>query len=315
MGLLNVLAVERERLLSMSIAKNTQKTYDSAWIRYSDFALRSGVKNTVPLCITDVSYFIAFLSKEGYAFSSVSSYVAGIGFKHKIAGFPDPTDSFIIRKMLEGLNRDIGHARDLRLPITISHLQKIATILPIITSSVFEAKLFRAAFLLAFFGFLRIGELAADSKACIQNSVLLKSDISVGMHEGVSFITICFRVSKNNQCGAHQSIVIRQQSCALLCPVIAISDYLNLAGDSDVLFCHFDNSPLTRYQFSAMLKKAVEFCGFNNADLFTSHSFRIGAATSARMLGLSDSEIQTMGRWRSNAFHNYIRVPDFSHAS
>ena len=299
----------------MSIAKNTHKAYDSAWIRYVDFAQKSGVNNTVPLSITDVSYFIAFLSNENYACSTVSSYVAGIGFKHKIAGFPDPTDSFIIRKMLEGLKRDIGRAKDLRLPLSISHLRKIVPILPSIASSKFEAQLFRAAFLLAFFGFLRIGELAADSKSSIQNSVLLKSDIKFTMHEGVSFVTLNFRVSKNNQCGAHQSIVIRQQSCAMLCPVIAISDYLNLVGDSGVLFCHFDNSPLTRYQFSAMLKKAVEFCGFNNADLFTSHSFRIGAATSARMLGLSDSEIQSMGRWRSNAFHNYIRIPDFSHAS
>tara|TARA_B110000881_G_C18567185_1_gene513379 strand:- start:923 stop:1186 length:264 start_codon:yes stop_codon:yes gene_type:complete len=85
----------------MSIAKNTQKTYDSAWIRYSDFALRSGVKNTVPLCITDVSYFIAFLSKEGYAFSSVSSYVAGIAFRHKIR-FPRPNRFLHYQKNVGG---------------------------------------------------------------------------------------------------------------------------------------------------------------------------------------------------------------------
>ena len=39
------------------------------------------------------------------------------------------------------------------------------------------------------------------------------------------------------------------------------------------------------------------------------HSFRIGTATVAAAAGLSDSLIQTMGRWKSGAFLSYIRTP------
>ena len=39
------------------------------------------------------------------------------------------------------------------------------------------------------------------------------------------------------------------------------------------------------------------------------HSFRIGGATSMVAAGMFDWEIQVQGRWSSNAYQRYIRVP------
>ncbi|KAJ4918189.1 hypothetical protein JOQ06_014324 [Pogonophryne albipinna] len=41
--------------------------------------------------------------------------------------------------------------------------------------------------------------------------------------------------------------------------------------------------------------------------LSASHSFRIGAASTAARLGISDQTIQVLGRWSSQAYHTYIR--------
>ena len=41
---------------------------------------------------------------------------------------------------------------------------------------------------------------------------------------------------------------------------------------------------------------------------YSSHSFRRGAATSARMVGVADHDIQLLGRWRSDAYKRYIEV-------
>ena len=35
---------------------------------------------------------------------------------------------------------------------------------------------------------------------------------------------------------------------------------------------------------------------------FNTHSFQIGAATSAKQAGISDSHINALGRWRSNIY-------------
>ena len=42
---------------------------------------------------------------------------------------------------------------------------------------------------------------------------------------------------------------------------------------------------------------------------YSTHSFHIGAETSASLAKMPDAHIQTLGRWRSNAFQRYIRPP------
>ena len=41
---------------------------------------------------------------------------------------------------------------------------------------------------------------------------------------------------------------------------------------------------------------------------FNTHSFRIGAATSAKQVNISDSTIQMLGRWHSDTYKRYIRM-------
>ena len=42
------------------------------------------------------------------------------------------------------------------------------------------------------------------------------------------------------------------------------------------------------------------------ADIFTGHSFCIGAATTAASAGICDSSIQSLGHWKSNAYLLYV---------
>uniref|UniRef100_A0A8W8L937 Tyr recombinase domain-containing protein n=1 Tax=Magallana gigas TaxID=29159 RepID=A0A8W8L937_MAGGI len=69
---------------------------------------------------------------------------------------------------------------------------------------------------------------------------------------------------------------------------------------------HFDGKPLTRYQFSAILAKSLQFCE-GKIGRFKSHSFRIGAATEAAMRGIPDQVIKQWGRWKSESYASYIR--------
>ena len=53
---------------------------------------------------------------------------------------------------------------------------------------------------------------------------------------------------------------------------------------------------------------ALEAQGFDVSH-FSGHSFRIGAATTAEEVGISDALIKHFGLWKSEAYSTYIRPP------
>ena len=66
-------------------------------------------------------------------------------------------------------------------------------------------------------------------------------------------------------------------------------------------------APVTRTQFMTEVRRALSEAGLP-AQNYAGHSFRIGAATTAATLGVEDSTIQTLERWKSNAFLTYIKL-------
>ena len=93
-----------------------------------------------------------------------------------------------------------------------------------------------------------------------------------------------------------------------LCPVSALLSYLQRRGQKPgPLFLWNDGRALTRESFVKAVRGALRKANLP-ADQFAGHSFRIGAATTAATMGLEDSLIQTLGRWKSTAYLLYIRL-------
>ena len=96
------------------------------------------------------------------------------------------------------------------------------------------------------------------------------------------------------------------------CPVQIILDYLSLRGSRPGPLFHLgDGSPVSRAIFIDKLSMAIKYCGLDPS-CYKGHSFRIGAASYAADAGMSDSQIRALGRWKSDAFHKYIRIPSLS---
>lgn len=72
------------------------------------------------------------------------------------------------------------------------------------------------------------------------------------------------------------------------------------------LFSFTDGKPLSRHSFLKYLRQFLRATGNNPAD-FNTHSFRIGAATTAASIGIPVQSIKRLGRWRSKAYSSYTR--------
>ena len=187
--------------------------------------------------------------------------------------------------MIEGIKRSKLHEKDHRLPITRELLNRILSILSIICTSNYETDLFRAAFLLAFHGFFRVGELTVGHKGDhIQRLII----------ENVKLVSNYFEIflvsSKTDQIGTGTTISISAKAEQDNLPLASLIKYLKgrPAGNGS-LFCHFDSKPLTRYQFSSVLKHSLVVLSVSGAQ-FTSHSLRIGMATTYAMEGAPDDQ-------------------------
>ena len=89
-------------------------------------------------------------------------------------------------------------------------------------------------------------------------------------------------------------------------PVTALLGYLDICPNrSGPLFIFQDGSTLSRERLVSTLHQVLSDVGVSTAQ-YSRLSFRIGAATTAAKLGVPDSLIKKMGRWKSSVFMHYI---------
>jgi hypothetical protein len=259
-----------------------------------------------PIDVEKLILYVAYLSNAGYAPGTVKTYLAGIGHLYKILGYADPTNQFLLRKVVEGMIRT-DKRQDVRAPITYTLLERLVKALPFVCFSVFEAQMFKAAYLITYFAMLRVSEVVSDGPSSSTARALQISDIA--FTPGYSDMYVTIRYSKTDQTGISTTLQIQSLSDGEMCPIQGIQVYLqvrpHVQGPTNV-FCHFNGKPLTKYQFGAILKKSLEFAGVKGG-VYRSHSLRIGACSTAIKNGLGESAVKTIGMWKSNAYLSYIR--------
>ena len=287
-------------IISKSLAKSTQRTYAIAVNMMNQFIVLTGI--VFPFGPTEMALFVAYLSDRSYKPSSILTYSAGVSFLHKIAGHADPGTSFIVQKTMEGLKRG-NPCGDMRLPITINLLQSLVMrALPQVCNEVYNVTLFKAMFTVAFFGLFRVGELTVASRD--QSHTLEIDNVRFDRAlEGYVLTLTSFKFSG----GKPASVLIQCHDNKGICAVCNLRAYLYMRGThSGPLFCRKNKQPVNRNDFSTQLRRMLKYLNMDTKR-YQAHSFRVGGATYAAQLGMSDAEIRQLGRWRSNAFKKYIR--------
>jgi len=253
----------------------------------------------LPISSNQILIFVAYLHKNGFAPSSIISYVSAIGYVHRLNNHADPTSCTLVQKVIAGATRI--HPPSLqRLPITLVILQRIIMGIDELIYPRYHRLLLKAMFTTAFFGLFRIGEITMSKHKTVpitMSQVTLSQDM-------VSIRITDFKHNKNN---VPVDVPMTKHLYKDICPVFNLSQYLLVRGrEQGPLFAFPGMEPVPREYFSQKLRLLISFSG-HDVSRYQTHSFRIGGASYFAEMGYTDAQLRLLGRWGSNAFIKYIR--------
>ena len=280
---------------------------------FHGFCEKYNVLTPFPVSENLLCSFAAYLADQGLAPQTGKLYMSAVRNMQISLGLPDPREQSSL-PMLKRVQAGIARARMLngtpsrvRLPITAHVLGRIREVL--ISSQHPERVLLWAISCTAFFGFFRLGELLVDSLEAFNPATgLAWGDVAVDSESNPTMIRIHLKKSKCDQLGAGVDIIVGRTGSDL-CPVAALLKYIALRQDRPgPFFLRSSREVTTKGWFVGQLRVILSAAGLPQLD-YAGHSFHIGAATAAALAGVEDSTIQTLGRWHSSAFLQYIRMP------
>ena len=286
----------------MSIAPTTRRNYSAATNAYSVFCSQHNLITFPPTEHTLILFATHLASYSSH--SNVKVHLSAIKHHSIIQGHHIPFRDFEkLYLLLRGIKRAQGpsHSLPKRLPIT-PHLLRIIQHNLFHSSRLFDDKLMLwAAITTAFFGFLRISEYTAHRKTQYDpTSTLLFTDLAVRFDSA----HLHLKTSKTDPF-RHGVTVRNQANNTDLCPINALRLYLaNHPCPRGPLFVFSNGTFLTRSDINKTLRDTSD-----GAINISSHSLRIGAASTAAAMGCPKYLIQSMGRWSSDCFRKYIRIP------
>ena len=291
-----------QRLLEKSLAPSTKKNYNGALKRYEMFC-HYHFLSSFPLEEKTLILFVTFLATYS-SYSNTKLHLAALRYHSIMQISPSPIKNFQkLYYVLRGIKRLQGKKRKkpLRAPITPAILNKIQSFLVKSTKLYEDKVMLWAAILTAFFGFLRVSEYTSSHKTKYDpHTTLLLSDVCITEDRA----KINIKTSKTDP--FREGVVIElARNGSNLCPISALSEFLQIRPSTPGPFFRFHNGKfLSRGDINKVLKESTD----NHVNM-SSHSLRIGAASTAAAMGCPKWLIQFMGRWTSDCYRTYLRIP------
>ena len=255
-----------------------------------------------------MAYFAASLNQSGLAPPTITVYLSAVGTWHREQGLRDPCHhNILLRLVKRGIARSHHRPQALREPITPGILRRLLAALRRDNQlRPQDQRMLAAAFCSAFHGFLRVGEFTTPTGTTFNHNVhTALGDIT--WHP--THLRLRLKQSKTDQIG-RGTIVPLPRTGDASCPYNAMTQYwkdVTATSPARTPLFHFaDGCPLSSVECRHHLRRLLSQAGYQ-ASLYNTHSFRIGAATTAAAAGATSRQIKHLGRWRSKAYKRYIR--------
>jgi hypothetical protein len=248
---------------------------------------------------------------------SINSYLSGIRHLHILKGMDPPQlRSSMVKFLLKGKkNQDSIKSRESdegkRLPMTMDMMRILKVKIRSWEVTIMQKLLMWAIATLAFHGAFRIHEILCKTETEFDPDFsLLTEDVKIVQSELGDVMVVTLKCPKESKAG--KAVVIEvYETHGTLCPVKAFQRWKARTTTEGKLplFRMEDGTPVTGGKMNKWLHDRLDGVVDYAKGKYTTHSFRIGLATTLGTLGFSDADVKEAGRWSSNAFELYMKLP------
>jgi site-specific recombinase XerD len=244
-----------------SLASSTRRAYGAGLADFRAWCATQDLQ-ALPATPECVARYLTALAKAGRKVSTIEQRVAAIRWAHEARGLESPTVTKGVRATLRGIRRELGVAPRRKAPATVERIGAMVGHCP----ATLKGRRDRALLLFGFASAMRRSELVS----------LTPTDLEA-TDRG---LLVTVRRSKTDQEGRGQVRAIPYGRTPELCPVRALSAWLEAAGITDgPIFRRVD-----RRAIANVVKSYAEKAGLDPTE-FAGHSLRAGFVTSAAERG------------------------------
>lgn len=295
-----------EQFDEQALAEKTRDAYARFFAAFAEWCAGHRLES-LPASESTLLRYVAHLGERArdgeIVAATIGRQLSAIRWKHNqegIEGEHNPATADAVRKRLQGIKRDddVRTAPKPKRGIKRGPLLSMVRTLP----EGVRGDQMRAVLLVGYFGAFRRSELVSIDVEHVQ------------WCEDGAIVTL--PKSKTDQTGEKAQQAWLPAVGGDLCPVGALRQYLEATGiESGAVFRSMDrwgNLKAGRMSGRAVaraIKRAAEAAGFD-ADNFSGHSLRRGAAMQASENGASLPELKMMGRWESDRMPMHYAAPE-----
>ena len=220
-------------IIAGSLAPKSRQAYNNIFKEYQVFSTALGFTSVSLENPGMIILYLSHLFNKGIAANTLFSRASALAYVLKLRGVQDPTQHFLVKKFLKGA-KHLRPSADIRQPMTLQILQQSNSIVSQQVYSCYYQILYKCMFNVAFFAFLRPGEMT--------------SSVHNLQFQQVQVIKNCLHVtflSFKHYHGRPVTLSIQPQR-GQVCPVTAVTKFLKVRGQgAGPFFVNPDGSPVT----------------------------------------------------------------------
>lgn len=291
--------------------------YMTAWRSMNDFYCR--LDNKPKPWEQRMSLFIAYMIKKRFEKPTIQTYISGIKYVLRNILHVDVSDNAFRFTALIKAARYKNNRANIRMPIKLGLLNRMleeVQNVPRLKNQPYLVKLYRAMFVAAYYGLLRVGEMSGRHAVTAKNMHIAKNKHKVQIRlwtsktlkwgewpqdikiDGLHDCKLCYPEWKHKS--SHE-----------FCPVHILADFNKVRETTKgtVKFFIFKTGiAVTGHAFRRALKDTLAQVGLKEVlNRYNGHSLRSGRACDLWKLGFSLSDIRYIGRWKSNCVFKYLK--------